>query len=242
MNASSLPSLGRRLLAGLALFGATLLQAGENSRLVVHQDHFVVFPRDMLTLGFSEGVVRILFSVNPQGQLEDHLVIESTHPRFTEASVNALKRWTFEPARIDGEPVYATSEVTVNFRNEGTLVETSTTEFLIGMLYRMGKSDAYRVAELKDLDHMPNPVHIVRPPYPSDLASQGIEGTVKVEFFIDETGRVRVPALLERSNPNFVGAVMSALREWSFEPPLRKGKTVTVRVVQTFTFKTSKGT
>ena len=57
-------------------------------------------------------------------------------------------------------------------------------------------------------------------------------------FYIDETGKVRIPVVEEYDgHRGIVDAAYNAIRQWEFKPPTVKGKPVTVRVEQPFEFK-----
>ena len=68
------------------------------------------------------------------------------------------------------------------------------------------------------------------PEYPYELRVRGIEGTVWVEFLVDESGRVYNPVVLRATAPGFEEAVLRAVTKWRFEPGLKKGRPVRYRV------------
>jgi TonB family protein len=68
------------------------------------------------------------------------------------------------------------------------------------------------------------------------LARKGVHGRVSVDFYIDETGVVRMPAVSPRDNIELTALSLEALRQWRFEPPTRNGKPVLVKASQVFSF------
>jgi TonB family protein len=91
----------------------------------------------------------------------------------------------------------------------------------------------YHVCSLRDLDRIPTPLHVVAPA----ASLRPDAGEVKVEFYIDEQGKVRIPVARETSDAAFANAAVDAVSQWQFEPPTSKGKAVLVHAVQIFTIK-----
>jgi len=60
------------------------------------------YPPGAVAAGLKNGVVSIAISVDEKGQLTDQLVTAYSHPSFAEEALKALRKWTFEPARIRG--------------------------------------------------------------------------------------------------------------------------------------------
>ncbi len=83
------------------------------------------------------------------------------------------------------------------------------------------------------------PIKIVKPQYPAAWARRSQAVHIRVEFYIDPVGRVRMPAVSSRSvaaDPKMAAAALDAVSQWRFDPPLRKGKPVLVHAEQDFTF------
>jgi len=78
---------------------------------------------------------------------------------------------------------------------------------------------------------------VVKPILPGGALSAGQERVVTVDFYIDEEGKVRVPAVdRDVAEDRLAAAAVSAVEQWRFEPPLRKGHPVLVQVQQDFRF------
>jgi len=65
----------------------------------------------------------------------------------------------------------------------------------------------------------PMAAHAVQPLYPERALLRGIEGSVRLSYYVDEDGRVR-DVRVEQSNPPtvFDSAALTALRKWRFVP------------------------
>jgi periplasmic protein TonB len=62
-----------------------------------------------------EGVVSVLFVVNPDGKVDGPRVETSSHTAFEKPAVDAVKHWTFEPAVKSGKRVACKMRVSVRF-------------------------------------------------------------------------------------------------------------------------------
>lgn len=61
------------------------------------------------------GKVYVIFVVDTQGRVENPVVQRSTDPAFEPAAIAAVKRWKFEPAKRNGEPVRFRMRVPITF-------------------------------------------------------------------------------------------------------------------------------
>jgi TonB family protein len=63
-----------------------------------------------------------------------------------------------------------------------------------------------------------------------------VHGTVIVDFFIDENGKLRMPAIQRADHDELASLAVAAMLQWKFEPPTRQGVPVLVRAKQVFHF------
>ena len=63
-----------------------------------------------------QGVAILQTAIDQEGNVVDVSVLKGLPMGLTEAAVAAVKQWKFEPARIDGEPIPVSYNVTVHFR------------------------------------------------------------------------------------------------------------------------------
>jgi protein TonB len=81
------------------------------------------------------------------------------------------------------------------------------------------------------------PVVVIRPMYPREAAIAGIEGWVKVEFTITETGTVKDPRIVEADPPRiFNREAIRAILKWKFKPRVVSGVAVERRATQVIDF------
>ncbi len=81
------------------------------------------------------------------------------------------------------------------------------------------------------------PVVVIRPMYPREAAMAGIEGWVKVEFMITETGTVKDPRVVDARPPRvFNREAVRAIMKWKFKPRVVDGVAVERRATQVIDF------
>lgn len=196
-----------------------------------------LFPPRLTQLAISHGEARVAIEVDEKGQLTEWLVTGYSMPEFADSAVDALKRWRFEPARVHGEPRTSIREVTFDFQSGQSVVIQDLTEHLESRFALADQdSTAFRVYKLKELDRIPTPTHMVAPVYPDVLAAKGVEGHVRLEFYIDTDGRVRLPAVTNGDAYELMAAAVDAVKQWQFEPPTHQGHPALVRASQDFNF------
>lgn len=194
----------------------------------------------MLMEGVTEGTVVFAIDINEKGKLTDWLVLGYTHPALVRTCVSALKEWKFHPARVDGTPVPIQTELTIHFSAEGVVISRTSAVPIDNFLRRIvGNQMASKPRSASDLDAMPALVTKTAPKYAKDAEKQGVRGNVKVHFYIDETGTVRMPSVEGDAHPYLAAEAIAAVREWRFTPPMARGKPVTVAARQEFHFSTS---
>lgn len=85
-------------------------------------------------------------------------------------------------------------------------------------------------------DAPPKPVLTAPAVYPYELAGQGVEGTARVAFLVDKTGRVIQTRVLEATQAAFGESVAAMLESWKFTPPQRGGQPTDTLLVKDHRF------
>ena len=219
-----------------AVFGQFGPQVPEWQSVKIVQTVDPVFPFPLTQQGLTRGEARVAVNTDAKGRLVEWLVVGYTRTEFANEAVDVIKKWAFVPARMRGEPVGTTIEIYFYFEARGVVVSTTTIDELErATLFETGRY-VYQPCSLRELDRIPTPLTTVAPVYPSELARKGVHGRVSVDFYIDETGVVRMPAVSPRDNIELTALSLEALRQWRFEPPTRNGKPVLVKASQVFSF------
>lgn len=223
-----------RILVGFSFAAALICSAGEpaapEEAIALPE---IAFPMPLLHRGVTSGEVRLMLKIGPDGSLQDTLVTAYTHKAFAEAALAVLPRGTFRAQQINGVSVTTLVPLVVRFEVNGLLVvqrhASDDTEFQPGKF-------AYEPCDPVRLDRPLQAIATPSPGYPKDLRQQGIQGEVIVEYFIDETGRVRMPEVTQSANDLLAGLSLAAVEQWQFAPPSSGGRPVLVRVRQSFVF------
>ncbi len=120
-----------------------------------------------------------------------------------------IKRWRFAPARKDGVPVEAEVLIKIPIWLDPLEVLSSDQA-----LPRIPPGDRLKFKKW--------PVKAQR------------QGSARVEFVVDCEGRVRVPVVVEASDPGFGQAAIETIKFWRFEVVERDGAPCNVRMQHTF--------
>ena len=201
-----------------------------------------MFPLVLKVDGITRGKAIIAISVGADGRLADKLVLGYTNQLFAKACLDVLKEWQFTPAKLDGVPVPAKTELTFNFSLEGAVISANiVNHFYFDHFETLGDGYyVYRPCKPDEIDRVPAPVSTVTPKYAVEAEQQGLRGRVEVRFYIDEQGAVRLPAVTSEVPAYLADTAVAAVREWRFEPPTHRGRPVLVAASQVFDFGSAK--
>lgn len=202
----------------------------------IHRTTPVRYPVSLMREGISHGEARVLINIDAEGHLTESMVLAYTQKPFADAALAAIGEWRYEAARYGGETVGTVADITFRFEIDGVLLVER-----IGIPHfpqndTFGPAYAYKPHGLRTLDRIPTPIHITQPIYPKEWIDQGLRGNVTVDFYIDETGAVRMPSVTSTQNPMLAAAAAAAVREWRFAPPLHKRRPVLAHCQQVFKF------
>lgn len=228
-------------LSSLTCFVGVMPAALDYSPMKIIQTVPVAFPMEVSQLGITSGDVGVAISIDQTGKLTDYLVTAYSHRKFADRAVDALKRWRFEPAIINGDPHSATAELTFHFETRGPIIVNLSLSSYMELLNFQLRPTAYSYSacRLRELDRIPTPTKVVQPGLPPAAKNLTTKLVVTVHFYIDEQGRVRLPAVGRESSQSaeaFAAEALAAVSQWEFEPPLSHGRPVLVAARQDFNF------
>ncbi|HEU0300236.1 MAG TPA: energy transducer TonB [Longimicrobium sp.] len=177
------------------------------------------YPRALRSTG-TRAEVRVRFAVDPRGDPRHALVVQSSDPRFDAPTLDALRRLRFQPARMDGEPVWAWMEVPV----EWTDPEESAPVMGDGQ-------EGYEMSAVTDLPRVRNALAfqqaLVRE-YPPALRGAGVRAVVHARFRVEPDGTITNPSILRASAPGFEEATLRVVQTLTFTPARLNGRPVRV--------------
>jgi len=88
-------------------------------------------------------------------------------------------------------------------------------------------------ADIQVVDEMPKPVKRVAPKYPDAARKRGQQGIVQVSALVKTDGTTDKVKVVPGKGlaPDLDRAAVEAIRQWTFEPAVAKGKPVAVYIV-----------
>jgi protein TonB len=89
-------------------------------------------------------------------------------------------------------------------------------------------------------DQVPRPLVQTMPVYPFALRRQGISGYAVIAFIVDAEGDVREVRVIQATHEEFGAAAVACVSQWKFQPGVRGGRKVNVRLSVPIHFDLSK--
>lgn len=194
------------------------------------------FPSLAETESIFEGTITVLVDLDDKGTVTDFLPLTASSRYLLEPVSQVIYDWQFKPAQRGAVPARVIKEIEISFQREGLLVVSASSN--ITRLFAGGVPQRVNyVVQMSDLDQLPTPIDLVRPSRFRNMTAEQMNGRVVFDFFIDEKGRVRMPIVVDLEGDFLLAeSAAIALQQWRFEPPLKKGRPVTVRARQEFVF------
>src|SRR6188768_1421511 len=226
------------LIAAASLAALPAIAAAKITPPVIIQTSEAHFPHSLSLTPVYRGTAEVIINIDADGKLVDLLVSRYSRIEFAQEAETTLREWRYQPARRDGEPTGARFLVKFDFSARGkvaTLTVFDTLESRMNLAHPGIVTDI--VCASRDLDRPLKPVSTVTPRHPGQLPDTNRDATVVLDYLIDETGRPRMPVVLEATRDGFAVEAVDALSQWRFTPPTRDGRPVAVQVRQEFVFK-----
>lgn len=152
--------------------------------------------------------VFVMFEIDRNGETKNVRVREATNPCFNEVAIAAVRSWSYEPRRRDGQAIdQSDMEVMLSFRWE-------------------------EPSELDDFDA--SPLSRVPPQYPEKCMRRAKnEEFVVVRFDVAADGATTNLSVAETSNKCLNNAALDAVSHWRYRPRIVGGKPVARLNVET---------
>ena len=193
------------------------------------------FPPTLRITSVTDGYATMLFTIDTSGEVEDSVAIAASHPAFVAAVREALAHWRFKPTESVTHP--RRELIQFQFKRTGLVGSLSQREATEGLFPSAhSTSPAVRTVDWEDLQSTPERIVASMPAYPQALRAQPVRGYASISFVIDAEGEVRVPVVIEASEPEFGDAALAAVKRWRFAPPVQDEHPVNVTVTRSFTF------
>lgn len=194
-------------------------------------------PAVLRMTGLRDGRVAMALDVNADGRLTDCLVVAASHRELIRPCVAAVRKWRYQPARFDGEAAAVRMELVINMSQTGAVISRTALETMTDLFEQIaGRPNDYEICPASAVDRPLVAINRVNPEYARDAQKAGVSGQVRVHFYVDEQGNVRLPAVPAETHPYLSSIAVEAMRSWKFAPPTRHGQPVLVAAVQEFDF------
>jgi len=117
-------------------------------------------------------------------------------------------------------------------------LNSSDTEVIVQADYvANANTEDEQILELNEVDKAPWKIKHIQPVYPFQAKNRRIEGSVTLEFLIDEKGKVsEVRVLKVNGFDGFGASAKKAALKWRFKPAIYFGEPVAVRCIQEIDF------
>jgi len=178
-------------------------------------------PAHLRTNGGS-GYSVVAVTIGPGGRITDAVGIEASDQACIDAVLAVAPTWVFAP--VANPPTEPRREVLhYRFSSSSVVNVLSGPEAAVP-----GDSSVAEIRTVRWSDMNPPPERL--PPQIDDAPPARIRGTAEINFIIDETGRVRVPAIVEASDWDAALVALDDVADWRFAPPKHEGRPVLVEV------------
>ncbi|MBC7366941.1 MAG: TonB family protein [Undibacterium sp.] len=193
------------------------------------------YPGILRLQGIPDGETLVAMSRDAKGVPRDVLALETTKAEFAVAAIEAVREWRFLAREENSEA--ATTErprlVRFLFKAGGVVVVASPPA---AREKSVAAPSDYKPVFFSDLDQMPKALRQPLPAFPAAFTGKAKTGEANVAFFVDETGKVRVPVVTAATAPEFAQAALKTVSTWVYEAPLRAGRPVVAYETLTIQF------
>jgi len=198
------------------------------------------YPKESLKAGV-EDAVELRALVDSSGRTRELTVVKGK-PAFAKPSVEAVRKWRFHPALVEGKPVETIYKVRVRFN---PLLEEAVAGWEIESPREetdsVGKSDpskferdtpdgpVYQAWEEYGVVS-PKAIYSPEPEFSEKARINQEQGTVTVGVIVGSDGIPRSTRVLCSSAPDLTENAVQAVKSWKFEPGSKDGKPVAVEI------------
>jgi len=191
----------------------------------------------------ADGSAIVAFTIRANGRVADVLTLSATERKLADAAVEAIKGWRFARDATLGTGRNATPNVVLRreivelvFKRDAGVTSMNHLE---GAKAWFPNEHKLAVQTLVP-DQLDAPlVRTPTPPSPEAVrrvSALTVGGHATLSFVVDETGTVRVPAVVAAEDPSLGAAALALVESWRYEPPIAGGKPALVEQRSTFTF------
>jgi hypothetical protein len=215
------------------LTGLAFPLSGQDRPFKIISEPLVRYPEFVGYNDSPPGSVTMVIGVSQTGEFLDALVIAYTHIEYAREARLAVENWTYRAAMVGGETVGTRVDITLEFEPDGVvrrLAPVNTANRLFERSIPKNVTQVYYPE--RELD---TPLAFLAAPTPPSVDIPE-DMQVTVDFYIDQEGKPRLPAILSMDDPILAEIALETIREWRFAPPTSDGEPVITRARQQFVF------
>lgn len=172
------------------------------------------YPYVMAKFGVNAKVA-VEFTVDRDGSVRNPVIATSDNPAFDEAALEAILKWKFSPAEIDGVKTKVFVRQPIQFAMNGGG----------NSLYELrGHTNQSKLPPELQYD-VPAKIRSVQiPVYPYADRQENDRGKVTATVLVGPDGHVAMVKIRSADKPEFGQALTAALEGFNFDPALKAGK------------------
>jgi len=180
-----------------------------------------------------ETLVVLGLVIDEQGVPTEIKVLKSGNEVLSTATIDAVSRWRWEPAMMNGKPVSIRWTVTVLWGDkEATQQGDGSTGGLAAPVAANPEGGIYPMGSIE----APKLITQVNPVYPEEARQKGLKGRVVLEIVINPKGETTQVKIVKSDNEIFNASAKEAVAQWRYESPMHDGKPVSVRWIITINY------
>jgi TonB family protein len=174
-----------------------------------------------------EGIVTVEVRIGVDGTVKRLRVVKGLGYGLDENALLAVRDWRFAPARRNGRPLEATTQIDVEFNLRNAELNE---EIANDMATRIGPGVT-----------PPQVVHRIDPEYFTAGRRETLQGPVVLDAVILEDGTPKIVRVIRSLEWELDEIAINALRQWRFSPAMQDGNPVKVRMNIAVTFQPKVG-
>ncbi len=192
------------------------------------------------THGISSGYAKIAFYVDEHGKASEFFPIEYSHQVFADELMATILKWDFVPARKNKIPVKSVCHAYWDFLPDRP-IETNAL-FDTGKRISGTTGKDYRELEFHEDNELDQRIAMtsfpgLAIPNGSGILSEGQETVrARINFFVDQGGHVRLPHIIDSSDPEANTYLEAAFKNAVFSLPTHKDETTIALIERTYDF------
>lgn len=190
-----------------------------------------IYPASLF-LTRTTGQVLVEFIVDTTGRVLGEHALSSSHPRFTDSALEAVRQWRFHPARMEGRLVNMRMRVPILFSPESEQLD-GVDGILSRARFYARENGPEATADAVDL-RLAEPVGAPPSPTYPDGRPLAPETRAMVLLVLDEDGRPERGYVLEVSPQEAAAPVLASALQGRFKPRLVEGQKVRSNVILVF--------